>query len=506
MRKTTLTILALLLALSVPAQRRSDKRGISWDEKNVVLTDANLSKMQPGISWLYNWGVASSSSSSIIGTADGIAYIPMCWNGDFNETTLRNWLKAHPGTKYLLGFNEPNLSWNVGGAQMTPQQAAAAWPKLEKIADEFQLELVAPALNFSGDNVGGRVYSTPFDWLEEFVKIRPTARIDYLCLHCYMDYASAVKWFATEYFYGTGDGDLYGAANKAKYPNLIRYFDTYGEKKMFLTEFCAYGNDFRGNSISLTEDVQIDHMTQKLQYLEQSEKVAAYAWFIGNGNSTQAPHNSLFLTASPSSELSPLGKVYVYSSSFDKEKYYSPDEPIQAKDYVDASTDDQQVRLRPNSETATAIDLPLQVEFLPSSWASYQVDVPQDGIYQLTLHGKSSASTALWIYVDKKKTVTPTLPSTQGAWQDNTISITLKAGRHTLMLFNTTQSSFFLNKFRFSADALAGIVTADAVSKPKAQSYYSLDGTPLSMPTHGVYIQKSVDAEGNVTAKKVIKK
>lgn len=494
----------MTLVVTAVAQTKSPKRGISWDEKNVALTPDNLSKMSPGISWLYNWGIRPSSEALSSGDGSEIAYVPMCWNGSFNETELRQWLTAHPETKYLLGFNEPNLSWNVGGSQMTSQQAATAWPRLEQIADEFGLELVAPALNYSGDVVGGRIYNTPFDWLEEFVRLYPTARMDYLCLHCYMDYASAVKWFATEYFYGTGDGDLYGASNRTKYPNLIQYFETYGQKKMFLTEFSAYGSDLQGNHVTLTQDVQIDQMTQKIQYLEQSDKVAGYAWFIGNGNASVAPYNSLFETATPTSQLSRLGKVYVYMSSFDTENYFSADADIPAKDYVDASTDDQQVKLRPNSETATADELPLQVEYLPNAWASYQIDVPSAGDYTLTMHLNTTEDKAVWLYVDKKRTLTASLSSTAGVWEDRPVTITLPEGRHTLMVFNPTQSSFLLNKLSFApviADGISHAVTDENATT----TYFRLDGTAVANPLHGVFIQRTVGRDGRVTTKKIIR-
>jgi len=138
------------------AQQRSVKRGVGWDEKLQPMTNAPVDKMSPGICWYYNWGLSPQGNVTNVGPALDMEYVPMCWNGGFNETTLRNYLNAHPGVKYLLGFNEPNFS---SQANMTPQKAAEAWPKLEKIADDYGLQLVAPALNFSGEKVGGRTWN-----------------------------------------------------------------------------------------------------------------------------------------------------------------------------------------------------------------------------------------------------------------------------------------------------------------------------------------------------------
>ena len=75
-------------------------------------------------------------------------YVPMTWNGGFDENKIRQYFTDHPGAKYLLGFNEPNFK---AQANMTPKQAAEIWPRLEKIAEDFDLELVGPALNYSPD-------------------------------------------------------------------------------------------------------------------------------------------------------------------------------------------------------------------------------------------------------------------------------------------------------------------------------------------------------------------
>ena len=201
------------------AQQRSAKRGVCWDEGNQKLTDAPASKMVPGVSWYYNWGqTPQAAGTTLIGTEDGIAYLPMCWNAGFNETALRNYLSTHPEVQYLLGFNEPNFS---SQANMTPQQAANAWPKLELIADDYNLELVAPALNFTGETVGGKKWD-PFDWYNEFFRLYPTARVDYLAMHCYMNWAENVDWICSRYFYtDKEEEDLYYSTNRTKYPNLV---------------------------------------------------------------------------------------------------------------------------------------------------------------------------------------------------------------------------------------------------------------------------------------------
>ncbi len=494
-----LVVVLMLVNIPVLAQQRSAKRGVCWDEKNQQLTDAPIAKMAPGVAWLYNWGVAPTGSPSTLGTS--LAFAPMCWNGDFDETKLRQYLTAHTGeVRYLLAYNEPNLQYSAGGAAMTPQQAANAWSKVEQVAADFGLEIVAPALNFTGDLVGGKIWE-PFAWYDEFFRLVPDAGVDYLAFHSYMNYYSAVDWVASRYFYSdtetADENDLMGPTNRAKYPNLVKFMDdfktTHGHyPKMFLTEFCSWETNDYPYQAGITRDFQIDQMVQKLQKLELSDMVEGYAWFMANptGGASSFPYMSIFQTNTASSELSDLGKVYVYMSSFDKEKYYTTGETILAKDYIEASMDDQVPRVRPNTESGS--DIPLQVEWRSGSWTAYQVNLPSDGEYTLTLHMKSTQANDFRIYRNAlgaaNKKLDTTLPSTNGVWQDVTTTVTLTAGQHTLLLYNMGTSSLLLNQLRF--DSTTGIwdvrgkkedVRADGV-------YYDLHGRRVAHPTSGIYI------------------
>lgn len=469
-----------------------------WDEKTQALSNTPIEKMAPGVSWIYNWGVAPTGSATNIGQGEGkIAFLPMCWNGSFNETTIRNYLSQHQGeVKYLLAFNEPNLSWNVGGAQMTPQQAADAWPKVKQIANDYGLEIVAPALNFTGDKVGDRIWE-PFAWYDEFFRLVPESDIDYLAFHSYMNWYSAVNWVATEYFYTDKENnDLFSTTNRAKYPNLVSFMENYKTAnghfpRMFLTEFCSWEGDKDGYVSSINS--QIDQMTQKLQKLEKSDLVAGYAWFMGNMSQAPSvyPYNSVFKSNTANSELSDLGKVYVYMSSFDTEKWYNAGETIMAKDYIDASMDNQQPKIRPNTETGSSI--PLQVEWQSGSWTAYQMNLPSDATYTLTLHMKSTVANDFRIYRNAlgaaNKKLDTTLPSTNGVWQDVTAKVTLPAGEQTLLLYNMGSSSILVNKIQFDAP-VTGISSLTPTPASTDDGYcYNLAGQRVSNSYKGIVIK-----------------
>lgn len=467
------TILSLLVAVPVLAQERSAKRGIGWDEKTQAISESPVSKMAPGVSWIYNWGTKPRNAVANLGPKGDMEFVPMCWNANFDETELRQWLAANPGVRYLLGFNEPNFS---AQANMTPAQAAAAWPKLEKIAADFGLKLVAPALNFTNERVGGRTWS-PYEWLDEFFRLYPDARVDCLALHCYMNWFSANTWFATEYFYA----DLYDASKKdvyGRYPNIVKYLDAYRAAnghfpRMMLTEFCSWENDGTVNGV----DFQIDQMTQKVQKLEQSDLVEGYAWFMANARAAEYPYFSIFETNRSDSPLSTLGTVYTYMSSFDTSRFYQPGETVDAKDYVDASTDDQQVRLRPNTENGSA--RPLQLEMRSGAWAKYQLSVPTDGEYRFTLHLSSSATTPVWLYVDGKKSVTQSLTSTENLWTDRDFTAKLTAGDHSIMIYNAGTEPFLFNSFSFVSTSASISMTPVATDEGPVK-VFGVNGTRIA--------------------------
>lgn len=451
-----LAVAATLIAFSfsVSAQTKSPKRGVGWDEANHRITNAPIEKMLLGVSWLYNWGPAQSGDATNLGTADGMGFAPMCWNGNYDEARIRTYIESHrDGVKYLLGFNEPNFS---AQSNMTPAVAAAKWTDVEAIAADYGLTLVAPALNFTGEKVGGRTWS-PYEWLDEFIKqykVRngKLPRLDCLALHCYMSWYGSCLWFATEYF----NKDLYDSTKEAygQYPNIVELLDDYKAShghypRMMLTEFCAWEGAEAGFTLNLEN--QIDQMTQKIQKLEQSDLVEGYAWFMANagGGAKESPYMSVFETNTPNSELSTLGVVFVNMSSFDTEKYYTLNERIMAKDYVDATTDDFKVVVRPNTEAGS--DIPLQIQLPRNAYPTYLIDVPATGNYNVVVRINTTEEGALMFCVDKDKATAPTLtlPNTNGLWRDYEFEVALPQGKHIVWLCNKGKAPLLLNSWRF---------------------------------------------------------
>ena len=405
MRKLVLLFVAALLLIdcttteptkpgkSVEYMARSEKRGVAYS----FTRSDDLSALCPYISWDYNWGNTTNEEATMWFQTYNIEYCPMCWSGSYSPDRIRNFVAENPSTKYLLAFNEPNLT---DQANMTPSQAAELWPNVVALAKELNLKLVAPAMNY-GTLAG---YSDPVKWLDEFFS-KPGVSIDdidAISLHCYMKSPQAVKGF-------------------------IERFDKYG-KPIWLTEFCAW--DGGVGSV----DEQMNYMCQMLNYLEQESRVERYSWFIPRrGQANQygtAPFMEL-LTKTPV-ELTPLGKMYCWFSTFDKTAFLKTNRPIYAAEYM--QTSDMAVQVRPCTDALIGSEGLMITSMTTMSPVRYQVSVVEDAT-SLEIRHTSFSNAMLSVKVDGQETFVD-VPRTGSleSWQSLTIDMPIKAGNHTVTL------------------------------------------------------------------------
>lgn len=116
---------------------QSAKRGIAYDLQSY----ADVSALSSGVSWWYNWAATPDYN----GDTQGMDYIPMLWNDNFDDNAVVSWLQANPNVQYLLLLNEPNL---VEQSNKWPDEAARIWPRYEAIADQTGVQLVGPAITW----------------------------------------------------------------------------------------------------------------------------------------------------------------------------------------------------------------------------------------------------------------------------------------------------------------------------------------------------------------------
>ena len=146
----------------VPPTETSAKKGVgTWEFGGIkgALDDV-------GAGWYYNW---APNNNSMPGPAD-VEFVPMIWGkANVTDGTLA---EAKREGKVILGFNEPDMG---GQANMSVEDALAAWPKLQATGRR----LGSPAVAYGGDTAGG--------WLDRFMKGAKdkNLRVDFITLHWY---------------------------------------------------------------------------------------------------------------------------------------------------------------------------------------------------------------------------------------------------------------------------------------------------------------------------------
>jgi hypothetical protein len=249
-----------------PGANPTCKRGIASNTTPSTVLSPGGSN--PGVTWWYDWSNNATSAPPAT-----VEFVPMIWGSG----ALAGPIPA--GSKYLLGFNEPNFS---AQSNLTPQQAATDWPKVEMLAKAQGIPIVSPAVNFCGSSTDTSGCSDPsitdpYTWLKDFF-------MD--CTGCEVD-AVAVHWYNCDlpslqgYIEGNNSG--------------LEGFVQFG-KPIWLTEFSCSGSSTVADNVT--------YMQAAVPWLESNAHVARYSWF-SSSNIANA------LLENPDGSLTMLGQTYV---------------------------------------------------------------------------------------------------------------------------------------------------------------------------------------------------
>ena len=376
---------------------KSAKRGVAFSFTQIT----DLPLLSPYISWDYNWGNTPTVEAATWFDANEMDFCPMCWNGNYNADMIRTFVAAHPKTKYLLAFNEPNLT---DQARMTPAEAAALWQPVVRLAKELNLKLVSPAMNYG--TLDG--YSDPVKWLDEFFA-QPEVDIHdiyAISIHCYMASASAMQAY-------------------------IERFEKYG-KPVWLTEFCAW------NPVPGSVETQKDYLCAALNYLESHSSVERYAWFIPrSGSKVDSPPYMQLLTHDYPAALTDLGKMYCLFSPRDTTVWLRADRTIHASEYVRVTNN--ALSLRPTTDldavqTAERDGLMI-TNFSTGQTLTYQLYLPVAST-QLTLRYCGYSNSICEILVDGVSMNYIDMPRNGSSteWITASVNMPITAGCHTVSL------------------------------------------------------------------------
>jgi hypothetical protein len=405
MKKAILLLTAIYLITPAFSQPKNPKRGIAYGYHS----EEDFQSISGTLSWWYNWAVTPESGVADIFESYDMDFVPMAWNGQFNETNLRNFYASHPDAKFLLGFNEPNF---IDQANMTPGEAAVEWSKLESVADDYGLELVGPAVNWCGKCVseGGVTFTNPYEYLDSFFVACKDCRVDYIAVHNYMCYSGP----------------------------LIDYLEElkkYG-KKIWLTEFAC------GDQATITLDMQKSLMIGALDYLDNDTMIYRYSWFIGRSGPNTPPFD---IFESEPGLLTELGELYVnYNALHDTSIYYPVPARIEAESYSEMSG----ISLEGTSD----FDGLANVGWIDAGdWLQYNIDVADSSNYYLYLRIAATNTTSLDVIVDESSLGNVNITSTGGwqNWKTFSIQILLNKGKARMKLY-ANSANFNINWLRIS--------------------------------------------------------
>jgi hypothetical protein len=383
----TIAIVFIVLAFSGFSQTPSAKRGLAYGHNKAE----DLQALSKGVSWYYNWNYQPESSVINVYEDYNFDYVPMAWNGAFDKQAMHDFLSSHPNVKYILGFNEPNF---IDQASMTPSQAAAVWPDIEELADEFGLEIVSPAVNYCGNCVSenGTTYTDPVKYLDDFFTACVGCRVDHIAIHCYMANVSALQWY-------------------------VGLFKKYG-KPIWLTEFAAWEGQ-------PTLQEQKSFMIGAVDYLETDPDVFRYAWFTGRFDNV-SPFIGLLQNFG---NLTDLGKIYVNMPMHDPSAYTAIPARIEAETYNRMSG----VSLEATQDISGFAN----VGYIDANdWMEYNIDVPEAGSYFFNIRLASMQEGTIRVTQDGLNISTVNFTNTGGwqTWKTFMFKLDLDAGQHALRL------------------------------------------------------------------------
>ncbi|MDR1542822.1 MAG: DUF5010 C-terminal domain-containing protein [Prevotellaceae bacterium] len=402
----------------VAEQPKSVKRGVGFSFSN----PSDVPVLGQGVSWFYTWGNSISSNLEAVIAENDVMFVPMFWNGvdAGGSDRVRAYKQRHPELEYILGFNEPNLT---DQANMTPAQCAPKWRQLMTLADELDMKLVSPAMNYG--TLSG--YSDPERWLDEFFQLVPLSSVDAIAIHCYMP----------------SSGSVIGYINKFRKYN----------KPIWLTEFCAW-DGFNGGVSG-----QMVYMSEILNFLEAEPMMERYAWFIPRGNEGDnvKPWNKLLKFSG--SELLPLGKVYIGASSQDKTIWANAGEKIEAEHFTKCSVNEYVDNGRTGEINnfhylpTTDVNGNLEIsDFLPNRWIEYQINVAEAGNYDLAVRYANFNDSGVEITIDGANPVDYLLQKTGdfNIWKTEKITLNNLASGHLTLRLRLKSGRLHINWLQFT--------------------------------------------------------
>jgi hypothetical protein len=248
------------------ASAGTGKRGLAYSTGNPEgdAIFANFFTSFKKITWAYDWGypahgldpsfelyVEPISPCLELQTANKYSFsVPMLWGLPSGPDPSWTAAVQTPGTKYILGFNEPDLTYS-GSSNIIPAKAAAGYQEyIEPFSGSAKVGMPNVLWNNVGSSSGGD-YDTAV-WTQYFVGNCTSCHFDFMGIHYYQDCDPADGQSGAAWF----QGNVTNAYETCKLP-------------VWITEFQCYGTDAQ----------QVAFLQEVLPWLDSQSYVQRYAYF-----------------------------------------------------------------------------------------------------------------------------------------------------------------------------------------------------------------------------------
>ncbi|CAO2654275.1 Nn.00g110080.m01.CDS01 [Neocucurbitaria sp. VM-36] len=217
----------------------------SGSKRGLAYNDAELcSSFGSKFGFGYNWGQVENND---IGTQ----FIPLMHGP--SKSTAEEWLAnvdkaVKKGSTAVMGFNECD---HAEQCNLSPEAACSAWTSyMNPVKSKY------PEVTIIGPSVTNGAAPMGLDWLSRFHTACPGASVDATNIHFY---------------------DIYESATIDRFKAQVeKAAEIYG-KKVWITEFGL-------NPGSASEEQAASFLKEAMAYLDSSDKVQGYSWFmVGSG-------------------------------------------------------------------------------------------------------------------------------------------------------------------------------------------------------------------------------
>lgn len=125
-------ICALIYTAAAVVSAATSKRGLNLGSSDYEQIDLPKYLFSPLLSWVYNYDPVPTKGESY----GNLSYVPMLW-GQNESAQFRTTFLSGPPYQYILSFNEPDMTGDVGGSNLSVENAVSIWQsQLQPLANE----------------------------------------------------------------------------------------------------------------------------------------------------------------------------------------------------------------------------------------------------------------------------------------------------------------------------------------------------------------------------------